>query len=113
MNDFEKAVSEIDERTGNSNDENIIESPDDSVLMDYSPNSRNLMTVFLSRKKWVNRIMEYAEKYPDEVQIKHVNADSSIVAHVPVGYLHIYRPRELSEETKEKLRKNLKTAADD
>ena len=102
MNEFEKAVSEIDERTSNSNDENVIESRNDGDIFDYSPNSKGLMTVFVTRKKWVNRVKKYAEDYPDEVKIKHENADGSVVAHIPVSYFKITRPpeRELTEEQK-------------
>ena len=102
MNEFEKAISEIDERTGNTNDENVFESPDDKDIIDYSPNSRRLMTVTLSRKKWVSKVMQYAEQYPDEVTIKHINKDSSIVAYIPVDYLRINRPPQLSDEEKKR-----------
>ncbi len=111
MNEFEKAISKIDERTGNVNDENVIESADDKDILSYSPNSKKLMTVSISRKRWINKIKEYAVKYPSEVVITHVNADGSIVAHVPIDYFHIYRPRELSEKSKEKLKENLNIAS--
>lgn len=108
--EFEKDANEIDERTGNSNDENSIESEDDKDFIHYAPNSKKLMTCFFTRKRWINRVIQYSEQYPDEVQIKHVNKDGSIIAQLPADYLHIYRPRELSEETKEKCRKNLAKA---
>lgn len=107
MNEFEKAVSAIDERTGWANDENVFESPDDKDIIDYSPNSRKLITATLTRKKWVNKVLEYAEKYPEEVQITHKNRDGSIVAHIPVSYLKITRPREMSEDQKNKARENM------
>ncbi|MBE5836141.1 MAG: hypothetical protein E7309_16180 [Butyrivibrio sp.] len=102
MNEFEKAISEIDERTGNINDENVFESPDDKDIFDYSPNSKRLMTVTLSRKKWVNKVLKYAEQYPNEVTIKHTNRDGSIIAYVPVDYLRISRPPELSDAEKKR-----------
>lgn len=104
MDEFSKAVSEIDERTGWVNDENVIESRDDKDIFDYSPNSRQLMTCTLTRKKWVNKVMSFAEQYPDEVKICHINKDGSIVAHIPVSYFRICRPPQLSEEEKQRRR---------
>lgn len=107
MDEFEKAVSEIDERNGNVNDENVFEIGND--IIDFSPNSRSLVTATLSSaRKWRNRILELSKEHPEECEIVHTNKDGSIVAHFPCSYLHIYRPRELSEETKEKYRENLK-----
>lgn len=101
MSAYEQAVNAIDERSGWVNDENVFEGSDDGDIFDYSPNSRQLMTVTLTRKKWVNRVIEYAKKYPDEVEITHKNNDGSIVAHIPVSYLKITRPREVSEEKRQ------------
>ena len=107
MDEFEKAVSEIDERSGNVNDENVFEIVKDTI--DFSPNSHSLVTATLSSaRKWRNKILELSKKYPEECEIVHTNKDGSIVAHFPCSYLHIYRPRKLSEETKEKFRENLK-----
>ncbi|WP_022773819.1 hypothetical protein [Butyrivibrio sp. AE2015] len=102
MNEFEKAISEIDERTGKSNDENVFESDTDKDIIDYSTNSKKLMTVSLSRKRWVNKVKEYADKYPKEVTIKRVNKDGSIIAHIPVDYLRINRPPQLSDAEKKR-----------
>jgi len=102
MNEFEKAVSEIDERTGNANDENTFESSDDLNVFDYAPNSKRYMTCTVSRAKWKNKILQYAEQYPDEVHIKHTNKDGSIVAHIPVSFFRIQRPMQLSEAEKER-----------
>lgn len=108
MDEFEKAVSEIDERTGNRNNENIIESTNDKDIVDYSNNSKGLMTVFFTRRKWINRIKQYAEQYPKEVQIKYINTDGSIIAHVPVSYLKILRPTQLSDSEKKRRAEILK-----
>lgn len=100
--EFEKAANEIDERTGNANDENSIESEDDKDCIHYAPNSKKLMTCFFTRKRWINKVVQYSEQYPDEVQIKHVNKDGSIIAHVPVDYLRISRPPKLSDDEKQR-----------
>lgn len=108
MTPFEKAVSEIDSRTYDYNDENAIESTsDDGIMIDYQSGAK-MLTCSFSRKKWVNLIMKYAEEYPNEVQICYKNKDGSIVAHIPITYLHIYRPKELSEKQREKLSKRMK-----
>ena len=108
MNTFEKAINEINERTGDRNNENIIESADDKDIIDYCNNSKGLMTVFFTRKKWINRIKQYAEQYPSEVQIKYINIDGSIIAHVPVSYLRIVRPTQLSDSEKKRRAEILK-----
>ena len=108
MNAFEKAINEIDERTGIHNNENIIESADDKNIIDYSNNSKGLMTVFFTRKKWINKIKQYAEQYPNEVQIKHINADGSLIAHLPANYLRIVRPTQLSDSEKKRRAEILK-----
>lgn len=47
-----------------------------------------------------NRIKEYAQKYPDDVKLSHLNTDGSIVARVSKKYIRISRPKALSEEQK-------------
>ena len=104
MTPFEQAVSDI--LIPGNDTKNVIESQgDDSMIVDFQ-NGAKLCTVSLSRKKWINLIEEYAEKYPNEVTIKYRNKDGSIVAHMPVTYLRIRRPTqlELSEEDREELR---------
>lgn len=113
MNKFEEAVSMIDERTGNANDENVFEFSHikGEEIIDYSPNSKRLVTATLTGAcGWRTKILKLAKKYPDEVQIVHTNKDKSIVCHFPADYLRINRPRELSEETKATYRKNIQKA---
>lgn len=114
MNEFEKAVSAIDERTGNANDENVFEFSHirGEEIIDYSPNSKRLVTATLTGAcGWRTKILKLAQKYPDEVQIIHTNKDKSIVCRFPADYLRINRPRELSEEEKKRrtelLKKNI------
>lgn len=47
-----------------------------------------------------NRVKDYAQKYPDDVKISHLNPDGSSVARVNKKYIRISRPRALSEEQK-------------
>lgn len=102
MTPFEKAVSNI--LIPGNDTENSIESQfDDSMIIDFQ-NGAKLCTVSMKRKKWVNYLEECAKKYPNEVQIQYRNKDGSIVAYMPVSYLHIYRPQEISEERRQQLR---------
>ena len=43
-----------------------------------------------------NRITEYAQKYPEDVKISHLNTDGSIVAMVSKKYIKITRPKKLT-----------------
>ena len=45
-----------------------------------------------------SRVMKLAEKHPDEVKILATNPDGSIFANVPVRYVKISRPKEVSPE---------------
>lgn len=45
-----------------------------------------------------NQILRLKEKYPDEVTIINANKDGSIFAHVPISYIRVSHPRQLTEE---------------
>ena len=61
------------------------------------------ITLSLTQEKYRNRIRKLAEQYPDEVDYM-VNKDGSVFAHVPVSWLKIYRPRDVSEEERARTR---------
>lgn len=64
----------------------------------------------LHKRKYINKIRKYADEYPDEVKIIAENADGSIFAKFPVGYIRLTKPatgREFTEEEKEANRKRL------
>ena len=48
-----------------------------------------------------SKLLRLAEKNPDEVKIIVENKDGSLFAHVPVNYIKISPPRQVSEEQKE------------
>lgn len=62
------------------------------------------ITVTLTQRRLVNSVKKYAEKYPDEVQIVKINDDGTILAHIPLSYLRLRRPVEISEERRQKMR---------
>lgn len=49
------------------------------------------------------KLQKLAADHPEECNCIE-NKDGSVFGHVPVKYLHIYAPREISEEEKEKRR---------
>ena len=60
---------------------------------------------------WVrNKLERLAEEYPDEVECISRNADGSVYYHVPWRYVHIFRPRDVSEEERLMLSKRLREA---
>ena len=64
-----------------------------------------MATVTFTQGRFITKIKKLAEKYPDEVKITAQNEDGSIVAHIPVSYIHISnRSRDLSEEQLQELR---------
>lgn len=54
-------------------------------------------TVCFSQQRFVNRIMELAKNYPQVCVIKDMNNDGSIVAHIPVEWVKIRPPRQMTE----------------
>lgn len=75
-------------------------------------NGQDTISVTLSQGRYINRVKELAEKYPEKVQILHVNEDGSIFAHLPLKSLklNIIPAREMGEEEKIKARERLKKA---
>ena len=62
------------------------------------------MTVTLTQRKLINKLMRYADRYPEEVQIKKVNEDGTVLMHVPLSYLKLSRPRAVTEEQRQRMR---------
>ena len=98
MTAFEKSADEIDSKyyTGEAVQENCIE------WIKGSPTA----TVTFPKGRFSTKVTKLAEQFPDEVQICHVNKDGSIVAHIPVEYVLIRKPKKMkyTEEQLEALR---------
>ena len=71
--------------------------------------NQKIMTLTLTQRKLVNKVMDLANEWPEEVKVLHTNEDGSIYAQMPTNYLKLNRPfrRELTEEEKERNRENL------
>lgn len=62
-------------------------------------NGQNRVTVSFSQGKFINKVKKLAESHP-EVEIVAENTDGSITAHLPLKYIKISAPRQMSEEQK-------------
>ena len=47
------------------------------------------ITFSSNERKWINHIKRLKERYPNEVSIKRINPDGSLVAHLPVAWFQI------------------------
>ena len=52
-----------------------------------------------------NCLVRLAEKYPDDVKIIKINADGSVYGVVPVKFVQIRPPKQVSESQREALRR--------
>lgn len=57
--------------------------------------------VTFSQKKWVNKLLKYAEEYPEDVEIISQNSDGSVYAFVPISWFKFSPPRKGREMTDE------------
>lgn len=62
------------------------------------------VTATFSQRKWVSKIKKLADKRPADVEIVAENEDGSIVAHLPLSFIKISPPKQVSEEQKERMR---------
>lgn len=53
--------------------------------------------------KMKGRVLKLAEQHPENVKVLATNKDGSIFAHVPVKYVKLRAPRELTEEQRAEL----------
>lgn len=74
----------------------------ENVIEWYTGN--DTVTVTFTQSKHKTKIRKLAEQYPNEVEIVAENKDGSLCAHVPLSYIRIMRPRDVSEEERERLR---------
>lgn len=58
-------------------------------------------TLSLSQRRYITKVEKLAEKYPDECEIVAHNKDGSICAHVPISWIKISPPRQMSDEQKQ------------
>lgn len=66
--------------------------------------------VYTGERKFINQLNELAQNY-SEVDIRHINEDGSILAHVPSNWFRFVKPptkRNLTEEQKNIMAQRMK-----
>lgn len=48
-----------------------------------------------------SKLMRYAQERPDEVKVMAVNEDGSAFFHIPISYIKVSPPRQVSDEQRE------------
>lgn len=95
MNTFEQAANEIENDTYTGNN--------DECGIEWLKSSKIATVQFPSKNRFNSKVRKLAEQYPDEVEIYAENPDGSIVAHIPVSYIKISHPRQISDEQKQEM----------
>jgi hypothetical protein len=70
-------------------------------------NGQKTMTVTFCAKRWINKVMKLYEKRPEDIEIIAENPDGSICARLPVSYLKLSAPREMTDEQRQAARERL------
>lgn len=68
--------------------------------------------VYTGERKFINQLNELAKSY-HEVDIRHINKDGSIVAHVPFSWFRFVKPpskRNFSDEQRQAMGERMKKA---
>lgn len=66
-------------------------------------NGHDRVTVTLSQGRLINKVKKLSEKYK-EVEIVRENKDGTLLAHLPLKFIKISAPRQVTDEQKEKAR---------
>lgn len=64
-------------------------------------------TVTFSQGRFKTRIRKLAEEHPEKCQVIKENKDGSLLAHIPVSWIKISPPKEVSDEHRERARQNM------
>lgn len=102
MNEFEKAANEVEVQTGNLDDSG-------ECCIEWIRHSETATVGLTKTDRMYSVVQKLAEKCPDDVKIKY-SSDGYMVAHLPRTWVTIRAPKQLSEETKERLRENIRKA---
>lgn len=63
--------------------------------------------VTLTQGRYITKIKKYAQSNPDECKVLYENKDGSICAHIPVSWVKISPPKEVTEKQRETARQNI------
>lgn len=70
-------------------------------------NGQDRVTVTLSQGKYINKVKKLAEKH-EGVEIVKENTDGTLLAHLPLKFIKISAPKQMTEEQKERARERFK-----
>ena len=90
-------VQDIAGEDGASSNENVIEWLKDAKTA----------LVTLTQGRYITKIKKYAQSNPDECKVLYENKDGSICAHIPVSWVKISPPKEVTEKQRETARQNI------
>lgn len=69
--------------------------------------NKDIITLSFTQSKYINKLKKLAEKHPEECDIV-INPDGSAFGHVPLSYLKISAPRQMSDEQRQAAANRLK-----
>ena len=69
-------------------------------------NGQDRVTVTLSQGRLINKVKKLAEKYK-EVEILKENEDGTLLAKLPLKFIKISAPRQMTEEQREQAKERL------
>lgn len=58
----------------------------------------NFVTVSTSESTWISRLQKLKANYPDDISIRHINTDGSLIAQIPKDWLKVKPKKKYSEE---------------
>lgn len=70
-------------------------------------NGQDRVTVTLSQGKYINKVKKLAEKH-EGVEIVKENTDGTLLAHLPLKFIKISAPKQMTDEQKERARERFK-----
>lgn len=59
-------------------------------------------SLYTGERKWINYIRKLKEQYPDQVDIRHVNKDESLLVHIPAEWFKV-KPKKKVSLTEEQI----------
>lgn len=68
------------------------------------------IAITFSQRKYINRIRRLQRQHPDEVEV-HENPDGTIYARLPLSYLKLTAPREMTDEQREAARERFSSVS--
>ena len=91
MNEFETVANELENKK-------LTNETSQEFAIEWIKGSTTATVTFPGGTRYASKVKKLAEEYPDDVKIRHINLDGSLVATLPVKFVKISSPRKISEE---------------